>query len=149
MANDGPKRRAMTPARKRRIRAAQAERHGEAEAALTCGNGACATLVPFDGPGVVYEHVITFHNAPHLDDDGPNVQAWCTGCSKAKNAKGADPTVIAKTKRQIGLRLDVPRAPAKMKSGGKLPGKGQGPKMKGRGFDGKHRPLRSRSSFRR
>jgi hypothetical protein len=137
-----PQRRAMTPARKRRIYAAQAERHGEPLNAVTCGNG-CGALVPVAGDGVVYEHVVTFHNAPHLDDDGPNVQAWCPACSAAKNARGRDPTTIAKTKRQarkLGVEQPDERPAPKMRSGGKL---------QNRGFAPGHRPLRSRNTLRR
>lgn len=141
-----PKRRAMTPARKRRIYAAQAERHGEPLDAVSCGCR-CGAPVPVEGPGVIYEHVITFHNAPHLDDDGPNVQAWAPACSAAKNAKGRDPTVIAKTKRQSRMRLDVEKPPAVMRGGSRFAG--QSRKIEGRGFPKDHRPLRSRNTLRR
>lgn len=138
----------MTPARKRRIYAAQAVRQGEPLEAVTCG-ASCGARVPVEGPGVIYEHVITFFVWPQGDDDGPNVQAWCPACSAAKNAKGRDPTTIAKTKRQGKMRLDVEKPPSTFKGGGsKLPAKGQGRKLQGGGFSQQHRPLRSRNGFR-
>lgn len=131
----------MTAARKRRIYAAQAARHGEPLNGVTCGCG-CRRPVPVEG-AVVYEHVITFHNAPHLDDDGPNVQAWAPPCSAAKNAKGRDPTVIAKTKRQakkLGVAQPSEKPAPKLRSAGKLCS---------RGFQKGHRPMKSRNTFKR
>lgn len=146
-----PRRRPMTPARKLRIWTGQRERDPEGVARCGCG---CGEPVPLDGPGVIYEHRITFWTRPDLDDDGPNVQAWLAGCSAAKTGgKGGDLSTIAKTKRQMTLRLDVPRETAASKGrgifvgGSRLPAKGMGPKLKGRGFSKTHRPLRSRNSF--
>lgn len=141
------KRRAMTLARKRRIHTAQAGEDG----VTRCGNS-CGDPVPVAGPGVIYEHVIPFWTDPSKDDDGPNVQAWCPPCSAAKNAKGRDPTVIAKTKRQEAMAVVKPatgerKTPqGKVPGGRKLPGKGQGPRLQGQGFQkgGPSRPIRSK-----
>jgi hypothetical protein len=137
--NDKPRRRPMTPARKRRIHDCQRARLGIADGPTRCGNG-CGAAVPLEGPGVIYEHVELFWMRPDLDDDGPNVQAWCAACAKAKNARGADPTRLAKTKRQAKMSLDVERPPPTMRSGGR--------KLAGRGFGKQHRPMQSRNSFR-
>jgi hypothetical protein len=140
-----PRRRPMTLARKRRIHA----QHVDASGVGRCGQG-CGTAVPVAGEGVIYEHVVPFWMDPSKDDDGPNVQPWCPACSAAKNRRGGDPTTIAKTKRQLALAVDKPppgqrKPPGKIKGGAKLPGKGQGAKLRGRGFDkGPSRPINSR-----
>lgn len=86
-----------------------------------------------------YDHTIPWWIAPHLDDDGPNVKAVRTECDAPKTY-GRDIPMIAKTKRQMAMSLDVPRPPPKMRGGGKL---------QGRGFEKGHRPLRSRNNLRK
>lgn len=100
------------------------------------------------------EHEVALWSVAHLPDDerrpyfGPtNLRLRCPTCHAEKTK--AEAGTRAKGNRQMGLRLDVPREPSKMKSGRKLPGKGEGPKMKGRGFDKTHRPLTSRNDLRR
>lgn len=121
----------MTPARKRRIWEASGGVCG-------CDNPECRKPVPMTGPGVRYDHRIPFFLRPDLDD-WPNLRPVLTACDKVKTY-GQDIPRIAKTKRQAKMRVDVPRPPSKMKSGGKLaggrklPGKGQGRKLQGRGF---------------
>lgn len=116
----------MTPARRLRIWTGQQDAEGIAR----CGCG-CGEPVDLDGPSVRYDHTITFWMRPDLDDDGPNVKAVITSHDAVKTY-GSDIPTIAKTKRQIGMRLDVPRPEAKMRGGRKLPGKGQGPKLRSR-----------------
>ena len=99
-----------------------------------CGCG-CGEAVPLEGPDVRYDHTISFWIAPHLDDDGPNVKAVRTACDAPKTY-GEDIPRIAKTKRQVKMRLDVPREEPKhaIQSRPVAPG---------------HRPLRSRNDLRR
>lgn len=115
-----------------------------------CGCG-CGLAVDLEGPGVRYDHWIEFWLRPDLDDDGPNVRAVRAECDHPKTyGPNGSVSRIAKTKRQAKMRLDAPReAAGKLQGGRKLPGKGQGPKMKGRGFSGKSRPLQSRNDLRR
>lgn len=110
----------MTPARKLRIHTGQ---HG------LCGCG-CGEPVDLKGPGVRYDHTIPWWLRPDLDDDGPNVKAVRTTCDAPKTY-GRDIPMIAKTKRQMGLRLDAPRKEPKRK-------------IPNRGFDQGHRPMPSR-----
>lgn len=113
----------MTAARKRRIHTLQEGR---------CGCG-CGAPVDLEGPGVRYDHTIPFFIAPHLDDDGPNVKAVRTSCDAPKTY-GQDIPRIAKTKRQVKMRLDVPRAETRNP-------------IRSRGFSDQHRPLQSRNTF--
>ena len=99
-AADKPKRRPLTAARKRRCHAFH--------------NGLCMECgepVPVEGPDVIYDHRITFWMKPELDDDGPNLRPIHRGCDRPKTA--SDQGVIAKTKRQGAMRLDVPREASK------------------------------------
>jgi hypothetical protein len=80
-------RRAMTPARKRRI---HQMRGG------VCGD--CGDPVPVDGPGVVYDHRI----ALWIKGSDADEAFWplCEGCNDKKtNGKGGDLSTIAKIKR--------------------------------------------------
>lgn len=120
-----PKRRAMTPARKLRI-------HTKQQGLCGCG---CGEPVDLRGPGVRYDHTITWWLRPDLDDDGPNVKAVRTSCDAPKTY-GRDIPQIAKTKRQSKLRLDVPREVSKRP-------------INGRGFQPGHRPIQSRPFERR
>jgi hypothetical protein len=108
-------RRAMTPARKRRIWEAAGRR---------CG--ICREPVEMEGPNVVYDHTGTLWiTGSDADSDIAPLHKACD----AKKTPG-DLSRISKTKRQQTMRLDVPRPPAKMKPG--------------RGFSKVHRPFRSK-----
>lgn len=125
MTEPKPKRRPMTPARKRRIHAGQ---NG------LCGCG-CGQLVDVEGPDVRYDHSVEFWLRPDLDDDGPNVKAVRTECDKPKTyGPGGSIPRIAKTKRQSAMRLDVPREPSRNP-------------IPSRGFAPGHRPLKSANTF--
>lgn len=89
------------------------------------------------------EHTVPLWSVSHLSDEerrpyyGPdNLRLRCTACHKAKTR--AEAGARAKGKRQGQMRLDVPRKPATMRSGGKLqgggklPGKGQGRRLQSR-----------------
>lgn len=77
-------RRAMTPARKRRI---HQMRDG------LCGE--CGASVPVDGPGVVYDHRITLWMAGSDDDSA--IWPICKPCDDKKTPQ--DLSTIAKVKR--------------------------------------------------
>lgn len=92
-------RRAMTPARKRRIHAAWGGK---------CWF--CRMPVPVEGPEVVYDHVeqLWLKGSDADEDIGP---IHAVPCNKIKTA--ADATKRAKTKGQRRLRLDVEREPSR------------------------------------
>lgn len=120
MTTGKPKRRAMTLARKTRIHTKQFG---------MCGCG-CGMPVDLTGPGVRYDHSISWWLRPDLDDDGPNVKAVRTVCDAPKTY-GRDIPQIYKTKRQAKMRLDVPREEPKRP-------------IRGRPFQPGHRPMQSR-----
>jgi hypothetical protein len=118
--DDRPKRRAMTLARKTRIHTKQFG---------MCGCN-CGHPVDLSGPGVRYDHTISFWLRPDLDDDGPNVKAVRVECDAPKTY-GHDIPQIAKTKRQSKMRLDTPREASKRP-------------IRSRGFDPAQRKMQSR-----
>jgi hypothetical protein len=77
-------RRAMTPARKRRIHQA-------------CGGvcGLCGDPVPVDGPGVVYDHRLTLWI--YGSDANKDIWPICKACDRIKTPQ--DQRIIAKIKR--------------------------------------------------
>lgn len=109
-------RRAMTPARKRRIWEANGGRCYQ-----------CSTPVPVDGPGVTYDHRIPLGLGGAEDDDNP--RPACGECDAAKTPR--DISQIAKAKRQAKMATKKPKGRLK---GRGFPPKGQGPKMRSRPF---------------
>jgi hypothetical protein len=96
------------------------------------------------------EHSIPLWLISHLPDDerrpyfGPkNLRLRCPTCHTAKTRREASER--GKTNR---LAKGPKESRHKLQGGGKLPGKGQGPKMKSRPFPKGGRPLQSRNSFR-
>ena len=114
---DQPIRRAMTPARKRRI--------------WLRVNGVCwvcGLAVPEVGPDVRYDHRGTLF-ITESDDDAGIFPIHRKVCDETKTP--ADQTRIAKTKRQMSMRLDAPPKVVKRK-------------IASRGFAPGHRPMPSR-----
>jgi hypothetical protein len=100
------------------------------------------------------EHEVPLWSVTHLPDEerrpyfGPtNLRLRCVPCHAAKTK--AEATNRAKGNRQAQMRLGVEKPPSKLKGGSKLPGKGQGGRLSGRGFSKEHRPLRSRNNLRK
>lgn len=99
------------------------------------------------------EHSTPLWAVSHLSDEerrfyfGPdNLRLRCPTCHGAKTKREAG--ARAKTKRLEKARLEPDDKPSRKPWGGRaLPSKGMGPKLKGRGFSGKSRPLRSRNDL--
>lgn len=100
------------------------------------------------------EHSAPLWSVAHLPDAerrfyfGPeNLRLRCPGCHTAKTRREAGDR--GKMKRLEKVRLEGPRETRqKLQGGNRLPGKGQGQKLQGRGFSGS-RPMQSRNDLRR
>lgn len=114
------KRASMHAARKRRIH----DREGG-----VCW--ICKQPVPMAGPEVRYDHRGVLWITGD-DADAAIYPIHRKGCDETKTPK--DLKRVAKTKRQIKMRLDVPIEESRHK-------------IKGRGFQPGHRALRSKSTF--
>lgn len=106
----------------------------------------CKKPVEMLGSTVRYDHIGTLW-ITQSDADETIFPIHRKGCDEQKTPK--DQRRIAKTKRQsrkLGVDAPEERPPSTLRSGGKLPGKGSGPKLQGRGFQkgGPKRALRSR-----
>jgi 5-methylcytosine-specific restriction protein A len=104
-------RRAMTPARKRRIWEARGRK---------CWF--CSRPVDQEGPGVIYDHVGTLWITGSDADDGI-APIHAEPCNRIKTA--ADLTRIAKTKRQKAKHDGTfPKSKARIRGGGFAPTRG-------------------------
>lgn len=110
----------MTKARKRRIH----EREGG-----VCW--ICNQPVAMEGPEVRYDHRDTLW-ITQSDDDATIFPIHRAGCDETKTPK--DQSRIAKTKRQITMRVGAERKPTANP-------------IRSRGFSDQHRPLQSRNTF--
>jgi len=84
---------------------------------LARSDGHCAYPGCTVSEGLAIDHVIALERGGK--DDDTNIQALCIDHHQSKTA--LDMRLIVKMRHRSKMRLDVPREPSKMKSGGKFP----------------------------